>query len=481
MVSAYPQLSERARDAILPEVHQWALTNGLIMYPRNFTSEQATIAPTTLYPTLLPRSSVESVVSLQKAYNDLYARIIRGENDDWLAKETVKLASYDTEFTGKLWSLYLKTKELGTTQNLRLGIFRSDYLIDKKNSQAKQVEFNTISVSFGGSSTKTGELHNYLNNSGKYCPDSGMPFYQTQIPVSKSSSLLAKGIAEAVNYYQGLNDERIVAFIVQENERNAFDQRIIEYALLQNHGIKSVRVTLGDVPHLTVVEGKSKRLFYKKTGQEIAVVYYRAGYSPTEYKDEKDWDSRLLLETSYAIKAPDLLTQLSGTKKIQQLLTNENILTRFVPDSDTRSKLISTFVEIYPLDDSPLGQEGKKLAFESPSKFVLKPQREGGGNNIYKENIPSFLKEIDEKDWSAYILMELIQPFETTENVVIRGNESFNEPITSELGIFGCILFDDSKIHFNEYSGWLLRSKFSRSDEGGVAAGFGCVDSFVLY
>lgn len=481
MVVGYPRLPEdTVRHEILPEVYQWALTNGLIMYPSNFKPEQAEIAPTTLYPTYLPKAPVESVISLQEAYNELYARIARDENDGWLTRETVKLADNDPEFTGKLWHLYLEAKKIGINQKLRLGIFRSDYLIDEKTKEAKQVEFNTISVSFGGSSTKVGELHSYLNASGKYCPGSGKPFYEGEVPISGSSSLLAKGIAQAVGHYDGLSEDKIVAFIVQENERNAFDQRIVEYALLQNHGVKSVRVTLKDVQRETVSQGDQKRLFYKKTGEEIAVVYYRAGYSPAEYKDDTTWKNRLLLETSYAIKAPDITTQLSGTKKIQQLLTNDEILAKFVKHKDVRESLKSTFVKIYPLDDSPLGQTGKRLAFSSPSKFVLKPQREGGGNNIYKEDIPSFLKKFDEREWSAYILMELIQPIETTENIVIRGNGFFNEPIISELGIFGTVLFDESNIHFNEYSGWLLRSKFSRSNEGGVAAGFGCVDSFVL-
>ena len=75
-----------------------------------------------------------------------------------------------------------------------------------------------------------------------------------------------------------------------------------------------------------------------------------------------------------------------------------------------------------------------KLAFEEPEHFVLKPQREGGGNNVYKENIPSFLKSLDKKDWGAYILMELINP-PLYKNKLIRNGEIFHEDIISELGI----------------------------------------------
>lgn len=77
--------------------------------------------------------------------------------------------------------------------------------------------------------------------------------------------------------------------------------------------------------------------------------------------------------------------------------------------------------------------------------------------------------------------MEIIDPLPYENNVIIRGNEIFKESIISELGIYGSILFDDEKIHFNRNSGWLLRSKFTTSNEGGVAAGFGCLDSVVMY
>lgn len=477
-----PELSDEVlRDELLPNVHQWSLSNGLTMYQPNFKLETATTAPITLYPTPVPRVSFEDAVAAQKAYNELYSKVSQNANNQWLAEEVAKLADFDRGFTGKLWSLYLRASEEGYLQKLRLGVFRSDYLIDKKEDKIKQVEFNTISVSFGGLSTKVGQLHNFLNKSGKYVPAKGSAFYSSEIPISESASSLADGLATAVHHYDSLQENPIVAFVVQEGERNVFDQRHIEYSLLQKHGIQTVRLTLDQVNTHTTVDPKNKRLHWKKSGQEIAVILFRSAYSPSDFKTEQSWENRLTLETSYAIKAPDLLTQLSGTKKIQQLLTDEQTLVKFIPEKLQREKLLSTFVKMYPLDDSPLGKEGKRLAMEESSKFVLKPQREGGGNNIYKDDIPVALSKLDENDWSAYILMELIEPEPNTKNVMIRGSEFYREPILSELGIFGCVLFDDSKIHYNEYSGWLLRSKFNSSNEGGVAAGFGCVDSLILH
>jgi Eukaryotic glutathione synthase, ATP binding domain len=45
---------------------------------------------------------------------------------------------------------------------LHLGLFRSDYLLHSSSNEPlsiKQVEFNTISVSFGSLSQRTAELH----------------------------------------------------------------------------------------------------------------------------------------------------------------------------------------------------------------------------------------------------------------------------------------------------------------------------------
>jgi glutathione synthase len=47
-------------------------------------------------------------------------------------------------------------------------------------------------------------------------------------------------------------------------------------------------------------------------------------------------------------------------------------------------------------------------AADSPERFVLKPQREGGGNNLYGEELKQRLA--DRRGLAAYILMQRIQP-----------------------------------------------------------------------
>lgn len=469
------------REKILPEVYQWALGNGLLMYPPDFKLDNASIAPFTLYPTPISRKNFEEAVDVQKGFNELYALISRDTEKDgkWLTSETEKLLESDADFTGKLWKVYEDVRDEGILQKLRLGVFRSDYLVDKNLNQIKQVEFNTVSVSFAGFSTKVGEVHKYLNDVGVYGESS---YSDEDIPVPTSVPEITQSFADAWRRYDSVQKKPVILMVVQRGERNVFDQRVLEYTLLKEHGIKVIRMTFDEIlGKLRVDENDKRRLFVKSSGEEVAIVYYRTGYTTTDYESDSDWNARKFLERSYAIKAPDLLIQLSGAKKIQQLLTDDQILSKFVAEPSTRKALTKTFVKIFPLDDTELGKLGKELAMKNPERYVLKPQREGGGNNVYKEDIPSFLKSLNESEWNAYILMEIIEPEPYTKNIIFRGSEIFRESIISELGIYGTILFDQDKIYFNRNSGWLLRSKFTTSNEGGVAAGFGCLDSVVLF
>lgn len=475
----FPAISADKEQELIESLNHYCLANSIIIYPPNFQNYQPVNAPVTLFPTPISRGAFKQGEEVQTIFNELYARIVLEE--EWLVKIIEELAGFDRDFTGKLYETYLKAKEIGIVQPLGLGIFRSDYMVNKTDNQIKQIEFNTVSVSFGGLSTKVGQLHKFLNDAGYYSNESKLFYKDEDLVVSDSIVKLAQGLYDGNFYYNKGTDNKktIILVIVQENERNVFDQRLLEFELISKYGIKSKRVTMSDIHTKTFK--KDNILYLKESNEEISVVYFRSGYSPNDFKSDKDWENRLFLETSYAIKAPNLLTQLSGAKKIQQILTNETILKEFLKDDEKISKLTKTFVKIYPLDGSELGKQAIRYAFEQPDKFVLKPQREGGGNNIYKSDIPNFLNSLPKDEWNGYILMELIYP-EIVHNKIIRNDQVFNEPIISELGIFGTILFDSStkQIITNNLSGSLLRSKFETSNEGGVAAGFGCVDSVVL-
>jgi glutathione synthase len=226
------------------------------------------------------------------------------------------------------------------------------------------------------------------------------------------------------------------------------------------------------------------------TRYEVTTVYFRAGYSPDDYPKDEDWSARLHLERSRAIKCPSILTHLAGSKKVQQVLATPHSphLKRFLPDATVASRVLATFAPIYPLDQSEAGEEAKKLAADPSTavRYVLKPQREGGGNNIYRKAIPAFLKDLPETHWPAYILMEMIEA-PPLKNAILRNGEVQKGGVIGELGVYGVCLWkngsggdEKGEILENWEAGYLLRTKGDQSEEGGVAAGFGAVDSCCL-
>lgn len=362
--------------------------------------------------------------------------------------------------------------------------------------EIKQVEFNTIASSFGGLSSQVSALHKYLLKIDAYPAEASSIVKASSLPPSKSVPSLAAGLAAAHRAY-GISKSSsalCVLFVVQDPERNVFDQRHLEYALLSDSGVRSFRLPFQRVLSDTRL-GSDRSLLYTpphapSTTYEVTTVYYRAGYSPDDYAGEEDWPARLHLERSQAIKCPSILTHLAGCKKVQQVLATPHSphLSRFILDDKTATQLLRTFAPIYPLDKSEAGLEARKLATnpDTASRYVLKPQREGGGNNVYRKAIPNFLKDLPESHWPAHILMEMIEP-PALNNYIIRNGQVQNGGVIGELGVYGVCLWrngkngsDKGEVLENWEAGYLLRTKGDQSEEGGVAAGFGCVDSCCL-
>ena len=64
----------------------------------------------------------------------------------------------------------------------------------------------------------------------------------------------------------------------------------------------------------------------------------------------QDWQTRLLLERSKAIKCPSAGYHLAGTKKVQQVLAKPGVLERFLTDPEAIRSIRNTFASQYSLD-----------------------------------------------------------------------------------------------------------------------------------
>ncbi|KAH9987263.1 hypothetical protein BJV77DRAFT_1061641 [Russula vinacea] len=276
--------------------------------------ESAIFAPISLIPTPIPRHLFANALTLQRAYNTLYARVALDISflDQIMGPGGV---SDVDEFIFSLWSVWKKLRDEGSSPcalrvsrsvvPLHLGLFRSDYLLHQPTIDdpisLKQVEFNTIASSFGPLSQRVAGMHRYLIESTGYFGIS---------PLLSSSNLPTNDTIKEAHRAYGVPECCPHLFVVQPNDRNVFDQRMLEYQLFESH--------------------------------EISVVYYRAGYGPADYASAT--------ESSRAVQCPSIALQLAGAKKVQEVLMRPGVLERFLAPSEGAEAVRNSWVSMWSLD-----------------------------------------------------------------------------------------------------------------------------------
>lgn len=458
------ELADVAKDA--------ALVHGILMRIKETpnSSELVTYAPFTLFPTPVPRSLFLQALAVQTHYNTLVDRIC--QDVDFLQEALASTIAVD-DFTARLFKIHQQILKEGRSQSITLGLNRSDYMLDQGEDgtpSLKQIEINTFAASFGGLSSRTPDVHRHVLKVAGRLEES------QRVLDNNPAAGLARAIATAWELYG--SDRAVVMFLVEDTQRNIFDQRYIEYELWKRN-IHTIRRRFDDVSKTGSLD-QDKRLFVD--GNEVAVVYFRNGYMPQNYTSEQTWDARLMMERSLAVKCPDISSHLAGTKKVQQVLARPGVLERFFPGQpEVVEQVRATFAGLYTLDMGPEGDKTVEMALAAPDRFVLKPQREGGGNNIYGAEICQVLEGVKQSsERMAYILMDKIQPA-PVQNYLLRRDAPLKiSNCLSELGVFGAYVRKGESMVMNECVGHLLRTKSSEHEDGGVAAGVAVLDNPLL-
>ncbi|KAK7258821.1 hypothetical protein RIF29_24408 [Crotalaria pallida] len=437
-------------------------------------------APFSLLPAQFPESYWKQAYELTPIFNELVDRV---SLDGQFLQESLSRTKTADDFTCRLLDIHSKMLKINKKEDIRLGLNRSDYMLDEQTKSLLQVELNTISSASGCVGSLVSELHrNILSHYGKL-----IGLDSTRVPSNSVSSQYGEALAKAWSEYN--HPRAVIMFVVQAEERNMYDQHLLSAALRERypfsvcyfpqlyntHGITTIRKTLTEVDQEGVLLPDGTLCV---DGQHVAVVYFRAGYTPVDYPSESEWRARLLMEQSSAIKCPSISYHLVGTKKIQQELAKPNVLERFLENKDDIAKLRECFAGLWCLDDSDI----VKKAIQRPELFVMKPQREGGGNNIYGDTVRETLQKLQKagsQEDAAYILMQKLFP-KISAAILMRDGSFRKENAITEIGIFGAYLRNKDKIILNNQGGYLIRTKISSSDEGGVVAGFAVFDSIYL-
>jgi len=464
-----PLPQEKLTD-LVEKGKDFCLMHGICMRQKNkYDRDALHFAPFVLLPSPFPKDEYYKAIQLQTILNELMHKV--AHDYDFLKaalKNTIKV----DEFTGKLWNIYETIcQEGGPSQGVEVGLFRSDYFFCCANYCIKQVEFNTIASSFGCTTSRLVKAHKYIVG------EAGYGHVAKQIPENKALEGLAGALVEAWKIYDV--PESVILFLVEDVTYNICDQKFHEFEIRnQCPEVFVIRKTLTDLAERGSLT-EDKRLMID--GKEVAVIYMRCGYHPDQYPTQAEWDARLMMERSLAVKSPSINYHLAGTKKVQQELARPGQVEKFLGDKVQIEAVKEIFTGLYSLDHDEIGDSNLARAIASPQSYVLKPQREGGGNNVYGDDIKPFLEKIrDSEERNAYILMDRIHPPVTTNYMVRPGAEPALVDVISELGIFGYVLGDQEKIITNKQVGHMLRTKLSHVDEGGVSAGLGALDSLYL-
>lgn len=460
-------LQNLAYDALV-----WCSLRGLLVGDRN-SERSGTVpgvgmvhAPVALLPMSFPESYWKQACEVAPIFNELVDRV--SQDGEFLQQSLSRTKKVDP-FTSRLLEIHSKMLEINKIEEIRLGLHRSDYMLDEQTKLLLQIELNTISSSFPGLGCLVSELHRSLIQQYK----EHIELDPNRIPSNNAVNQFAEALAKAWNEY---GDPRaVVMFVVQAEERNMYDQHWLSASLRERQQITTIRKTLAEIDALGELQQDGTLVV---DGQAVAVIYFRAGYAPSDYHSESEWKARLLMEQSRAVKCPSISYHLAGTKKIQQELAKPNVLERFLENKDDIAKLRKCFAGLWSLDES----DAVRDAIERPGLYVMKPQREGGGNNIYGEDVREALLKLQKEGTgsdAAYILMQRIFP-NISHSILMREGIPHKEQTISELGIYGSYLRNKTEVLINQQAGHLMRTKVSSSNEGGVAAGFAVLDSVYL-
>lgn len=507
------------KEDVTATASSYMASHGILMASRHCSVPHTyEPAPFSLHPTPFPQRAFDSAYSM--SYNRVVHQIAQSYVS-WMKDAIETAAKGDADFTGKLVALADEVMESvaagSKAQNMVLGILRSDYMLhggggdggsdnadDKSTSSFHtaiplQVELNTIASSFGCLSSKITAMHQSLETLPYHKKVASTTFSGNgHVPENKAADNVAAGLAAACNEYirqRGdqidTNDtiESVVVMVVEKGDSNSCDQRELEFKLHRDHQIRLVRRTLVELSttgryntNASLFQGKELLLPDGDDTVAAAVVYFRAGYAPEHYSSDVEWKGRAVAEHSAAIKSPDVFYHLVGAKKIQQKLAAPGVLRQFCISDAEETLLQSSFAGLYSLgegDDSEIVKE----ALGNPHAFVLKPQREGGGNNLYDDELVQALSAMSYAERGAFILMQKILP-PSTHGVLIRGGEIVYEGNTvCEVGVFSVSLREyssdnnEGKVLMDKVGGHILRSKSVTTDEGGVAAGYAFLSS----
>jgi glutathione synthase len=375
---------------------------------------------------------------------------------------------------------------------LPLLLQRSDFMVDEQ-AGAQLVECNSIAAGMAPFGEQVQKLHHYIH---KQWPSQFSRYSAGNIAgllPNPATTGMATAIAAAARRVAAELDhsgDPGFLMVVQEEEDNIFDQRLLEQQLRQL-GLQTYRRSFRQL-HEQLSTGPRDSLQLAGCG-DIHVVYLRAGYQYQDYV-ATDLDTRRCCEAltrtrifieRHRVAVNATLAQQLATSKRMQLhvaLGAGRLLEELGFDKRERTDLEAIITPMRTVDRHTLPA---LLEENSSPDWVLKNQGEGGGHCLFDRDIMRQLETMEDEDYPAWVLMRRLRPTGRAEPTLVVRNGRAQQvgSLVSEIGMFTAHL-DGQPLPVggqrSGYAGYLVRSKPPEVTEAGVHSGFGALDSLVL-
>lgn len=376
---------------------------------------------------------------------------------------------------------------------LPLLVQRSDFMIDM-DMGPRLVECNSIAAGMGPFGNQIQRLHAYmLDRWPQYMQEYSTPASGSLIanPATQNLAGAIVSAAQDVRTEHGDGGAPTFLMVVQEDEDNIFDQRLLERAL-QDRGVRTFRRTFRQLLE-QLRTGPNQRLLLKDLAA-IDVVYLRAGYQYRDYI-ATDLDTRrccdalratrIIIERHRVAVNATVAQQLATSKRMQQYLANASadVYQNLGFSSDEAQALGAVFSEMRGVDSDSVD---RLYADGDVDNWVLKNQGEGGGHCLFGPDIATRLESMPIAQFPAWSLMRRLRPRgRDVPTLAIReGSGQQVDGLISEIGFFTAHLEDRPLPVLSDpasgYLGYLVRSKPPDVAEGGVHSGMGMLDSLRL-
>lgn len=168
-----------------------------------------------------------------------------------------------------------------------------------------------------------------------------------------------------------------------------------------------------------------------------------------------------MLAGSNVTCVPSLNMEILNTKFAQSYITRPDIMRKYLLESEAQ-ELEKTLVEIYSLEDKSQHEINDIVCKveKSPNSWVLKPNMEGGGNNLYKQKVLPKLQQFQKYGAQNFILMKLIEHIPVYNNeTLFMGKKLIRIRCNYELSRFGLISEIGGHVVQNLAEGYLIRTR----------------------